>query len=172
MAATTNGRPGRSEQRLLDALALLEAIGVPVADKKQLALLAGVSPTSGGYFNNLGKLRSAGLIDYPQGGTAQLTDEGRAIADAGDVPRTDAELHARVFALKNVGPAKQRILEPLIRIYPDYVRKETLAEEIGVSPTSGGYFNNLGALRTLGLIDYPAPGYVAAEPILFLDPTS
>ena len=41
-----------------------------------------------------------------------------------------------------------------------------LAEVIEVRPTSGGYFNNLGALRSLGLIDYPEPGYVKAEPLV------
>ena len=37
-----------------------------------------------------------------------------------------------------------------------------------LQPT-GGYFNNLGALRSLGLIDYPEPGYMKAEPVLFLE---
>ena len=40
---------------------------------------------------------------------------------------------------------------------------------IDVSPTSGGYFNNLGSLRSLGLVDYPQPGTVAAQPVLFLE---
>lgn len=34
---------------------------------------------------------------------------------------------------------------------------------------SGGYFNNLGALRTLGVIDYPTPGRVVATSVLFLE---
>lgn len=29
--------------------------------------------------------------------------------------------------------------------------------------------NNLGSLRSLGLIDYPSPGAAAALPVLFLD---
>lgn len=33
---------------------------------------------------------------------------------------------------------------------------------------SSGYANNLGALRSLGLIDYPSPGMVAATDLLFL----
>ena len=60
-------------------------------------------------------------------------------------------------------------MKALIEIYPDPIAKDALAEKIGVSPTSGGYFNNLGALRTLGVIDYPAPGMVAATPVLFLE---
>lgn len=35
------------------------------------------------------------------------------------------------------------------------------------SPTSSGYTNNLGGLRTLGLIDYPSGGMVAATERLF-----
>lgn len=44
-----------------------------------------------------------------------------------------------------------------------------LADRIGVSPTSGGFFNNLGSLRSLGLIEYPRPAEVAALPVLFLE---
>src|SRR5690606_8232293 len=42
------------------------------------------SPTSGGYFNNLGRLRSCGLIDYPEPGLVALTNAGRAAAHLPD----------------------------------------------------------------------------------------
>ena len=35
------------------------------------------------------------------------------------------------------------------------------------SPTSSGFSNNLGRLRSLGLVDYPESGTVAATPLLF-----
>jgi hypothetical protein len=66
-------------------------------------------------------------------------------------------------------PAKWRIVEELIGAYPKALAKDTLAERIGVSPTSGGYFNNLGSLRSLGLLDYPRPSEVVASPVLFLN---
>lgn len=154
-----------AKQRILDALAALEAIGVTPADRTQLALFAKVSPKSSGYANNLGALRSAGLIDYPSGRTAALTPEGRGIADVGGVPTSADELHAYVRSL--VGPAKGRILDALIDAYPEPLAKEQLAERAAASPTSSGYANNLGSLRSLGLIDYPAPGQVAALPVLF-----
>ena len=45
-----------------------------------------------------------------------------------------------------------------------------LAHKVGVSPTSGGgYDNNLGALRSAGMIDYPAPGTVRCADWLFID---
>lgn len=126
-----------------------------------------MSPTSGGYFNNLGNLRSAGLIEYPTGGTVALTDAGHAIASTDGVPSTTQELHEAIRA--KLPPAKWKVLEQAIRAYPHSLEKDTLAAAIGVSPTSGGYFNNLGSLRSLGLIDYPRPGEVQALPVLFLD---
>lgn len=156
-----------AKQKILNALAFLHGIGVAPADKTQLALIAGVSPTSGGYFNNLGSLRSSGLIDYPSGGTVALTDAGAAIASTDGVPSTTDELHDAIRA--KLPPAKWRIIEALIRSYPKAMSKDAVAEQIDVSPTSGGYFNNLGSLRSLGLLDYPQPGMVAAQPVLFLE---
>jgi hypothetical protein len=47
--------------------------------------------------------------------------------------------------------------------------KADLAEAAGVSPASSGFQNNLGGLRSLGLIDYPHPGHVVATTVLFLE---
>jgi hypothetical protein len=156
-----------ARQKILNALAFLHGIGVTPADKTQLALITGVSPTSGGYFNNLGALRSAGLIEYPNGGTVALTTEGQALASAAGVPSTTAELHEAIRA--KLPTAKWKILEALINVYPKSVTKDFLAGLIDVSPTSGGYFNNLGSLRSLVLIEYPRPSEVAALPVLFLE---
>lgn len=156
-----------AKRRILDALAFLEGIGVRQANKTQLALLVGVSPTSGGYFNNLGSLRSAGLIEYPAPSEVALTEAGRPLADASSAPSTDEELHEAIR--RKLPPAKWKLLEQLIALYPEDIPKDELAERVGVRPTSGGYFNNLGSLRSLGLIDYPAPGHVVAQSVLFLE---
>lgn len=155
----------RPQQRILDTLGMLEGIGIPVPTKTQLAVWCDVSPTSGGYFNNLGALKSAGLIDYPAGGSVSLADPGRAVAQP-SAPPTTQEMQDALCA--KVGNAKAAILRALIEIYPETINKDELASKIGVSPTSGGYFNNLGSLRTLGVIDYPQPGYAVALPILFV----
>ncbi|MBO0881498.1 MAG: ATP-binding protein, partial [Mycobacterium sp.] len=156
-----------ARQRLLDALRSLEDIGITVARKTQLALWAGVSPKSGGFANNLGALRTAGLIDYPASGHVALTSDGRALTVAGEQVITNNELHQKVQLLVN--PARWRILAALIQHYPNALPKVSLAETVGVSATSGGFANNLGALRTLGLLDYPTPGHVVATDILFLE---
>jgi hypothetical protein len=156
----------RSQQRILDSLAALEGMGIAQPSKEQLALWCEVSPTSGGYFNNLGALRSLGLIEYPSSGVVALTPEGRNVAQPSE-PLTVEQMQDSLY--RKVGASKAAILKALVEIYPEPIAKDELAERIGVSPTSGGYFNNLGSLRTLGVIDYPAPGAVAALPVLFLE---
>lgn len=163
-------RPGKTPHqllRILDALAALEAIGVAQASKTQLALFAGASPKSSGYTNNLGALRTAALIAYPVPGTAALTEEGRAIADGSGAPATEEEMLAFVRSL--VGGSRARIIDALVEVYPEALGKEELAERAGASPRSSGYTNNLGSLRSLGLIKYPEPGMAAATPVLFLE---
>lgn len=157
---------GAPRQRILDELLALEGLGIAAPTRTQLALWCEVSPTSGGFFNNLGGLRSAGLIDYPTGGSVALTDDGRATATPRE-PLSVAEMQDALCA--RVGAPKAAILRALIAQYPDDLSREDLADAIDVSRTSGGYFNNLGALRTLGVIDYPSPGRVVALPVLFLE---
>jgi molecular chaperone GrpE (heat shock protein) len=165
--AATDASVTPARQKILNALAFFHGISVPSVDKTQLALMVGVSPTSGGYFNNLGALRSSGHVEYPSGGTVALTAAGQAIASVDDGPQTTEELHEAIRA--KLPPAKWKILETLISVYPASLTKDELAKRIAVSPTSGGYFNNLGSLRSLGLITYPRPAEAAALPVLFLE---
>lgn len=156
-----------ARRRLLNALATLESIGVPRVGRTQLALWSAVSPKSSGYANNLGGLRTAGLIDYPETGAVALTSAGRAVADPPDtVPVTEADLHRQVRDL--VTPARWRLLEQLLTAHPEPISRADLAGRAGVSATSSGYANNLGGLHSLGLIDYPRKGFVAAGQVLFL----
>lgn len=156
-----------SKQRILDALAFLEGVGVTMADKGQLALLADAPVTSGGYKNNLGALRSEGYIDYPSPSNVALTELGRAHADVSTVPQTNAELHRAIQG--RIPASRWRLLEALIEAYPEAIGREDLATRVEVPASSGGFKNNLGFLRTLGLIAYPSPGTIVACPILFLD---
>jgi hypothetical protein len=162
-------QPSPAQQRILNALAALAVIGVTTPAKTQLALFAEASPKSSGYTNNLGALRGAGLIDYPLPGAVMLTEAGAASADATRAPQTVAELHAYVRSL--IGPGRSRLLDQLIAVYPNALPKAELAERAGVSATSSGYTNNLGSLRSFGLIDYPTSGHVVALPVLFFEDT-
>ena len=65
----TRGLTG-PEQRILNAIRWLEAIGVDEPEQPAVAFLAGYSFGGGAFNNPLGRLRSLGLIAYPQPGQA------------------------------------------------------------------------------------------------------
>lgn len=156
-----------AKQRLLDALAWLESIGRREADKTTLAFLADASATSSTFQNNLGSLRTEGMVDYPRGGVVALTGEGRRRANRPRTPLTTAELQSAIMA--KLPPALQRIVTALVTAHPRALTKEALAEKVGASSSSSTFQNNLGRLRTMGLVDYPKPGQAQASATLFLE---
>lgn len=154
-----------ARQKILDAIAWAAALGKPAVAKDMVAFLAGVSPTSSGYQNNLGALRSAGLIEYPPGREVALTAEGAAVAVPPDHAPTHDDIMQAIAA--KLAPAQMRILHTAAAAYPEDIGKEDLAGQVGASVTSSGYQNNLGRLRTLGFITYPNTGRVRAGESLF-----
>jgi hypothetical protein len=158
---------GGPQQRILDALAWWEGVGVPAPKRVQIAVVAGYSPEGGAFMNPLGTLRTSGLIEYPAPGTARLTPAGRKQAARPARSATNADLHAKIMAILD-GP-RRRILEPLLRAYPRALTREQLAAAAEYEPKGGAFMNPLGALRSLGLVEYPEPGKVAALPVLFID---
>lgn len=156
------------QTKILGALAFLETLGVTQPSKVQVALFVGSSPSSSTYANNLGALRSKGLIDYPNGGAA-LTEAGRALAPRDGAPETTAELHAIVLGMVT-GP-QRTILEYLFMIYPASAPKEELAQAVQASASSSTFANNLGAMRTMGALMYPRVGEVRAADIMFIGAT-
>jgi hypothetical protein len=159
----------KAHLKIISALAKLLGIGIERPSKNQVALWSGYSPTSGGYYNYLGQLRSAGLTDYGGDTTMFLTKEGKeyvdSMQDPPEIPSTTEDLREQVFRM--VGESKSRILRILIDAHPTSLSKPELAEQAGFSPTSGGYYNYLGNLRSMGLIKYVGGEVVAAE-VLFL----
>ena len=153
-------------QRILDACAWWEAVGVDRPSKVQVAVVANYSPAGGAFNNPLGRLRSMGFVAPAIDGTVALMALGRAAAHNPTAPPTTADLHQRAMAILN-GP-QQRVLAPLLLAYPRSMTKAGLAAEAGYSPDGGAFNNPLGSLRSLGFIDYPARGQVVAQSILFV----
>lgn len=149
----------------IDAVAWMASLGNPHVAKDTVAFLADASPNSSAYQNNLGAMRTAGLIEYPSGGMLQLTESGTALAN----PPADAPTHEAVMAKikEKLAPAQMRIVQTAADRYPNDWTKDELAQMIGASATSSAFQNNLGRLRTLGLITYPASGRVRADERLF-----
>jgi len=158
------------QRRILDALAWFEALGVRQPARGNVAVFSDTSPSSGAYGNNLGRLRTLGLVDYPAQGHVALTEAGRAQASPPPIEASLDALHAAWYA--KLPPRQEGLLRLAIAAYPHPVSRDDLAGLAGVSPSSGSYGNNLGALRSLGVIDYPKPGQVVATALLFPDLTT
>ncbi len=155
------------QQKILDALSQMAGVNVDSVPKPVIAGLVGASAKSSAYTNNLGRLRTLGLIDYPQPGQVALTDDGRAAASPPPDNPTLADYHANWRKLVS-GP-QWKIVEQCIAAHPEPLDKIDLAAAVEASWTSSAYTNNLGRLRTLGLIEYPQPGQVVATDQLFPD---
>lgn len=152
------------QTRILQALGDFEALGLRSVRRSNVAVWADASPSSSAYGNNLGALRTAELVDYPSPGLVALTDKGHALIDVAK-PFSRRELHA--VWLERLPRPQAAIIEQLVKIFPNTIKRDALAGLVGASPASSAFGNNLGALRTLGLLDYPSPGHVVATALLF-----
>jgi hypothetical protein len=157
----------QQQVKILNSLAQFAAIGRASVAKKMVAILTEVSHSSGGFSNNLGGLRSAGYIEYPEKGMIALTSLGRESAPQSDAPTSAEEMLDRCKQVTNT--AQGAILDVLYSAYPNPLEKSAIAEKTGFSPSSGGFSNNLGALRSTGMIEYPAAGQVKISSWVMLD---
>ncbi len=153
------------EQRILDAIAWMESIGINEPEQTAIAFLAGYKFGGGAFNNPRGALRSRGLVDYVNGNKIILTGAGREAAKVPETALTTEELHRKVLSILR-GP-ERKVLEVLLEIYPEDISNEELAERAGYSAGGGAYNNPRGRLRSLGLIEYRG-SQVVARPILFL----
>jgi uncharacterized protein len=153
------------ETRILRALAELRSIGKETVPKAMCAAWSGYSPLGGAFGNPIGKLRTAGLIEYPAPSSVALTEAGLNAASDVDYP-DQAEIRRRIEKICK-GP-ERKILAVLLDNGDAEMSKDELAERSGYSPVGGAFGNPVGALRTKGLIDYPRPGVVRPSDWLFV----
>lgn len=172
-AVAGSGELTGPEQRILDAIKWWGEVGVTTPSKVQVGFVAGYragKKVGGAYGNYLGALRAKGYITYPSNGACALTDAGFALAGDADIEQTSEGVQA-VF-LERLSDPEQRVMRALITAYPDSMTKQDVGAAAGytVGEKVGGAFGNyLGRLRSLGLIDYPAPGEAIATAMLFLE---
>lgn len=162
-----NGTLPNPEQRVLNALAWYEALGLSPVSRVQVGAIAVYSHSSGGFKNLLGRLRNQyGYIEYPAEGMVVLTDEGRARAEMPEIPATAEGLQTAL--LDRMKPAQARVLRVLLDAYPNTLTREQIGERAAYEHTSGGFKNILGALRaTYEAIEYPQQGSAVAADWLF-----
>lgn len=151
------------EQRILDAIAWLESLGIDPCEQTAVAFLANYTYGGGAFTNPRGRLNQRGLVEYV-GDKIRLTEEGRALANAPTEALTSEELHARVLG-RLPGP-EQRLLKPLLEAYPDAMDGADVAAAANYTFGAGAFNNPRGRLRSLGLIEYVS-GQLRAADALF-----
>lgn len=156
-----------AHQRILDALAWLAAFGLRTPDRSIVAAIAGVSPRSSSFKNDVSRLSSCSLISYPSPGTLALTTDGAKIARTPETPRSLAALHEAWRRCSMFRPAHIRLLDALIRRHPHSLTRDHLAAAAGVSPSSSSFKNDVSRLSSLGVAEYPGNGEVRATRLLF-----
>ncbi len=119
-----------------------------------VAWIADTSPSSSTFERDLGRLRTAGLLDYPAQGEVALTEAGRQIAPMPERPQGREALWQAIAA--KLPPRQVRIVEALWG--GRSATRDQVADRIGTSAASSTFERDLGRLRTLGLVDYPSPG--------------
>jgi uncharacterized protein len=152
------------EQRILDAIAWMESIGITEPEQTAVAFLADYTFGGGGFNNPRGSLRTKGLVEY-RGDKIALTDAGRELAHVPEATLTNAELHRKV--LERLPGPERKLLTVLLERHPEDISTEELAEQSGYVHGAGGFNNPRGRLRSLGLIEYLAGGRVKAKSLLF-----
>lgn len=150
--ASGDGDLTRPQRKVLDAIAFWRSIGHDAPTREQIGVVAGYSPSSGGFNNLLGQLRTAGHVDIPQPGRVSLANGYDAAPMSPDT--------AREIMLNDVLSAPQRKLV-LAMDGTQAIDRAELAQSTDYSPTSGGFNNLIGSLTTLGIFVRPAQGQVA-----------
>jgi Mn-dependent DtxR family transcriptional regulator len=166
MHATSNGSGVLSELtrpqgRILEALAEAESIGRKQITRSWLAFIAGASPSSSAFVNNVSRLSSLGLIQYPQPGVVAFSPKGRELTPLASEPLTPEDMADRIRSL--ITRPQADLLYALIQNHPNAITREALANEAGVSPNSSAFVNNVSALSSREIVEYPERGKVKLQ---------
>jgi hypothetical protein len=164
--ASQASRPtGNVEQRILDAIAWWSPLGIEQPTRTQVAFAAGYAPSTKSFKNALGALRSAGRVDYPGDSLINLTPEGAKLAAPAPTSLNMGALRIRVFNILD-GEKQREIFNALHNAPGMRLTRDGLAAAVGYSPTTKAFKNNLGAMRSLGVIEYPGEGLVQLAEVL------
>jgi hypothetical protein len=152
------------EQKLLDALAELQALGVHDPARELVALMARYSLHTNSVKSSIVSLKNQGLIEYGSG-TLRLTAAGADRASPAGAPRDGLEMRERITAI--LGEPTDKLLAHLTSIFPDDCTREELAAACGYSIHTNAVKSAIGRLKDMGFASYPAQGRVKADAKLF-----
>lgn len=160
------GIPPR-QQKILDAIAWCSAVfRKRDVSRDVLAIVLKTHPRTKGFLNDLGSLRTAGLIHSPVKSRLALTGTGWALAHHPQAREANpVALRREIYAW--LPPAQRALLDTVVSSYPEARDRDDIAESLQIHPRTKTLLNNIGRLKTLGLLTAPTPGTLRAADFMF-----
>jgi len=155
------------ERKILEVLARRYPLKMTRA---QIGTLSGFTTSGGTFQTYFGTLKRVGFVvaEGPGVGEFVITQSGLDYLGQSvpTGPRTTDELQAMWRGSLRAGEA--RMLDELIRVYPDGLNRVALGDRAGYTSSGGTFSTYLGTLRRNGLVAVAGDGLVTASPTLFL----
>lgn len=150
------------ERRMLQVLALHRERGLT---RQQLATLSGFTVTGGTFGTYLGTLRRNGFIHETD--VVMITAEGLAYLGENIPPALQTTEDVLSLWRSALRAGERRMLDELVRAYPNGLIREDLAILSGFTESGGTFGTYLSTLRRNGLAEI-RDGFVRASDALFL----
>jgi uncharacterized protein len=150
-------------QRVLDAIAWWRKIGHAPVERARAAVVAGYSPKASTFGVYVADLVQQGLVVTSPGRVA-LTPAG---LKAAHTPNAATRDELRDLARSLLSPQEQRVFDVVYRTYPKDIRRDAVAEKVGLSPTASTSGVYIAGVAAYGLIEVSGRGSVRAAPWLF-----
>lgn len=160
---TTVSRP---QLRILQALAMFEALGFSEVPRTWIAPLADTTHKSSGFEKNVSTLKTGGYLETGGPGMLRILSPGRG--EVGDQPAPTHELLIQKCTAA-ISTPQSCILNNLIQVYPHDLSREEIAARSGTTVTSSGFEKNMSTLKTAGMLEITGKGRARAAAWLFAE---
>jgi hypothetical protein len=135
--------------------------------RAQLGTLARFTPSGGTFGTYFGTLKRQGLIREATNGDVEMTEAGLAYLGDEVPPRPQTTAEVLTMWQQALKRGEWRMLEALVKIYPQSLSREELGDRTGYTATGGTFGTYLGMLRRNGLVELHGDQAQASE-TLFL----
>lgn len=162
-AAPVNGNLKPSLQRAIDAIAWWRKIGKDPVERDRAAVVAGFSPRASTFGVYIAELVQMGLVQVTPG-FVSLTTEGGRLANIPDASTAEDLKAAAANLLKS---QERRVFNVVYDAYPEPIRRDAVAEAVGLSPTASTAGVYIAGVAAYGIIEAAGPGQVRAADWLF-----
>lgn len=162
VSRSVNGSLTPALQKVVDSLAWWDAIGFPMVERNRASIIAGLSPRASTFGVYIARLTQDGLVKT-EPGMVGLTDAGLELANRPAVTNKAEVVNQARSMLK---PAAATVFDKIVAAYPDWVSRNKLADDCGLSRTASTLGVYISESSKLGFVDTKT-GHVRAADWLF-----